>query len=459
MHAAVGKGDAAGHRIGAKRRGVEALRPIAARRVQAAGGLAVLDGGVEGGVLIDRRVEGPEGGQGRAAVDALEPGQQRLQRIGFDEVRIVEVVLGIQQIENLGVEELPGALPGLFQHRLAVLGIGVIAKIPAFVDEAPALRINHDAEKVADLAVMFALAVGDVQIAVFLHLPIHGRGVGAAVAAVPRGAELQRHAQAVAGIVRRAAHPRGNPVLAHEFAAQFPAGFEAAAGQNDRRGVQSLRRAIGRPRLHARDPLPLDQQFAGRAGVLDAAAQAFEGRPFGLEQADALVVRAQGQTAPEDKAALLFEGLARVDRLELDLVLGQPVQGGQRFSDQDFLFPAQGPAVVEIAQVVAKLRGRVAAEIGARQARIAGIEQQRQQILPALVGKAHGAGGVLGVAAGHGRRRFFDDLHPGAPFGGRDAGAQGGIARADHDNVDVVVADGLLSFTHACGSRLPRISV
>ena len=50
---------------------------------------------------------------------------------------------------DLGIEHLPGELPGLLQYFRAVFCVGVVAKVGALVHEAPTLPVHHDAERVA----------------------------------------------------------------------------------------------------------------------------------------------------------------------------------------------------------------------------------------------------------------------------------------------------------------------
>src|SRR3546814_15650598 len=59
---------------------------------------------------------------------------------------VPDPVLVPQQRRDFRVEYLPGELIGLGEDRAAVFGVGEVAHVRPFVDEAAAVRIDHDAE-------------------------------------------------------------------------------------------------------------------------------------------------------------------------------------------------------------------------------------------------------------------------------------------------------------------------
>ena len=257
-------------------------------------------------------------------LDAVELGDQAIERVGFDEMRIVELVLAVEEMIDLGVEDLPRQMVRLLQHGPAELGVGIVAEVLAFVDEPLALRVDHDAEEVADLAIVLPLEVGQVEIAVVRRMQVHGRGVTALVEPVALGAELERHLQALAGVVGRSTHFGLGPVLADEAGPQLGIGFEAAAAEDDGTGLQVLGLACRVLGPNTGDPSVLDDQVDGAAVVADLTAQPGEGLELRIDEPHTLVPGGKRQPAPEDVLAVLLERLPRIDRLELHFVRGKP---------------------------------------------------------------------------------------------------------------------------------------
>lgn len=159
--------------------------------------------------------------------------------------------------------------------------------------------------------------------------------------------------------------------------------------------------------------------------VFDLSAQREKALQFGVDETDAFIVGGERQAAPEHEPAVLLERLARIDRLEADVVGRQPREHVIALVDQDFLFPAQRSAGVEAQQVGAELLLRIGAEIGPREPRIIRVAEQGEQILVAVIGEAHGAGRVLGIAAGEVRQRLLGDEDAGTLFERGNASAKG----------------------------------
>src|ERR1700687_6195407 len=103
---------------------------------------------------------------------------------------------------HLLIEDLPGKLAWLFQHHTAVFGVGVVAEIRPFIDEAFAVRIDHDRERIG----VFLELIADREIAEFrrVHFPLHG--MAARPVAARRGANVERHANSVASVETAAAY-------------------------------------------------------------------------------------------------------------------------------------------------------------------------------------------------------------------------------------------------------------
>src|SRR5258708_12965821 len=85
---------------------------------------------------------------------------------------------------------------------MTVFGIGVVAEIVALVDEALALGVDHDAKRVG----MLLEIVADREIAEFRRVAVPADGVAARPVAIGHGADIERHADAVAGVEAGAAH-------------------------------------------------------------------------------------------------------------------------------------------------------------------------------------------------------------------------------------------------------------
>ncbi len=134
------------------------------------------------------------------------------------------------------VENLPGELARLLEDDAAVFGVGVVAEVGALVDEAPAVRIDHDAERIGVLLE----AVADREVAEFRRVEVPADRVAARPVAVRRGADVERHADAVAGVEARAAHLGELPAGPEIARAPFGVGFEAAARQDDGAGRDLL---------------------------------------------------------------------------------------------------------------------------------------------------------------------------------------------------------------------------
>ena len=262
-------------------------------------------------------------------------------------MRVVEVVLAVEQVIDLGVEDLPGQVLRLFHDGAAELGVGVVAEVLALVDEALPVRVHHDAQEVADLAVVLALEMRQIEVAEVRRVEVHRRGVAAAEEAVRAGPELQRHLQALPLVVRGAAHLGLVPTLTDVAAAQGGIGLEAAAGEDDRAGAKLSFPAGRVAGAHAPHRAVLDNKVGGRALEADLAADVTERLVLGLDEAIALVAGGERQATPEHEASLLLEGLARIDGLELDPVRGEPANGRVALVDQGALLPRQGTAVVE----------------------------------------------------------------------------------------------------------------
>ena len=165
----------------------------------------------------------------RLVVD-VELGDEVLQRVGRD--RLAGGVARLEQVDDLGVEDLVGLGAGFGEDGAAVLCIGEHGAVLPFVDEAAAPAVDHDAVGVAEaVASVGEFARGEVA-------PV-GRdrgGVAAAPLAPGHGADGHGHAQAVALIVRGAAHLGATDQWTDVLGAHLHVGLEAAAAEDNGSG-------------------------------------------------------------------------------------------------------------------------------------------------------------------------------------------------------------------------------
>ena len=147
------------------------------------------------------------------------------ERVRLDLGRAPQPYSVVQQVSHLRIEDLPREAARLLQHDAAVLRIGVVAEVRAFVDEALALGVDHDAERVAVLLEL----VADVRARRIAARSAPTHRMTAGPLAVRLRADVERHADAVAGVVARAAHFRHVPAGAEIARAPFAIRFETAA--------------------------------------------------------------------------------------------------------------------------------------------------------------------------------------------------------------------------------------
>src|SRR5881409_52855 len=271
-------------------------------------------------------------------------------------------------MEHLRIEDLPGELPGLLEDRAAVLRVGEAVEIGAFVDEAPAVGIDEDAEGIAVLLEL----VADVELAELGRVPVPATGVAARPVAEGAGADLEGHAEAVAGVEARAAHLGQLPARTEVARSPLGVGLEAAAGFDG----------------EAAEEFPSSPDLAGLAPV-----DRNEARPLATEPD-------HGVEAPRDE---------QLDESWISAVLGQAEE------------------VVEV------LRARVGAEVGAGDLLVGEIGDLPEVVDP-VKGEAHDAAGEPAVAARLRFRAALEDDHAGAVLARGQSGAERGVAGAHHDD-------------------------
>ena len=105
LQAAIGEGDPARHWVGLEGRRIDLLCPVRLGQLEPLRVLAVLPRWIEWHRLVHGGIEGLDGGtQPGLVLDAVEFVDQAIERVGFDEMRIVELVLAVEEVIDLGVE-------------------------------------------------------------------------------------------------------------------------------------------------------------------------------------------------------------------------------------------------------------------------------------------------------------------------------------------------------------------
>ncbi|MEZ5231690.1 MAG: hypothetical protein R2749_03140 [Acidimicrobiales bacterium] len=168
-----------------------------------------------------------------------------------------------------------------------------------------------------------------------------------------------------------------------------------------------------------------------------------------LDEAFAAAPGLHGEAAPEREAAVDLERLAAVAGLEADALLLHPDHGGEAVADQEVDEVGVGPVLGDAGHVVEVLLGAVGAEVDVGALVLGEIGHELDEVVDAVEHDAHGAGGVAGVAAALRRRCRLDHEHRGALLPGGEGGAGGGVAGADHDDVDGLERLGWLA-PHGC---------
>src|SRR6267378_329632 len=301
--------DAGRHREADVGRRVERLRPVRLGRLDAARPLAVLDRRVErarlhGGVEV---AHGPH-----EALDVdLELAREALERRVFGLRDLADTIFLAEQVYDLLIEDLTRRAPRLLDDLATILHVRVVAHVGALVDEALALDVDDDAdgirvllEVVADLAV--AVPRGVV-------VPLHG--VTAAPVAPRLRADVERHADAVAGVVRGAAHAGEVPVGPEVARAHLHVGLEAPGGEDDGVRLDRLAAAVRGPDLHAGDDTARVGEQPVRLGLeADVDALLLRRLVVHVDQAGPAADRLQHEVAEERELAAHLEGLAAEHR-------------------------------------------------------------------------------------------------------------------------------------------------
>src|SRR6266478_2178629 len=105
-------------------------------------------------------------------------------------------------MRHLAIEHLPRELSRLFENRAPILGVGIVAKVRALVDEAAAAPIHHDPKWITVLL----KAVADAQVSELRRISIPAHGVAAGPVPARHRADFERHPDSVASVEAAAAN-------------------------------------------------------------------------------------------------------------------------------------------------------------------------------------------------------------------------------------------------------------
>ncbi len=207
LKAAEREGDAGGHVVSVKRRGVERVGPVGLVDGEAVGPAAVEDIGIERHLVAARGVEIPQGAQEARRINAGELAGECFQRAGLGLGDPADAVLAAQQAAHLGVEHLPGEHTRQSDDLATVFGVGVAVEIGAFVDVAFALGVDQDTERI--IVLLELVADGEVPIGRRVNVPRHRMAAGP-VTVGPRP-DAHRKVETRAHVEACAAHFREFP--------------------------------------------------------------------------------------------------------------------------------------------------------------------------------------------------------------------------------------------------------
>ena len=238
--------------------------------------------------------------------------------VGLDLGHLLDAVLVAQAVHGLLVEDLRGPALRLAHDGLAELDVGEVAVVLALVDEPLAVEVDHDAEGIGVLLEV----VEHPAVAERRRGDVPGDRVAARPVAERDGADVERHADAVAGVVAGAAHAGEVPALAEIAHAHLGVGLEAAAGEHHRLGGDVLVAGLAADG-DAGDAAVAVLQQLGRAGaVADLDADLAAALEQELDEAGAAADGLDGDAAVEVVLALDLEGLAAVHGDEAHAVAG-----------------------------------------------------------------------------------------------------------------------------------------
>ena len=239
--------------------------------------------------------------------------------------------------------------------------------------------------------------VADREVAEFRRVAIPADRMAARPVAGRHRADVQRHADAVAGVEARAADLGEIPAGPEIARAHLGIGLKAAGRQHHAFGPH-LDGAAVMLHPHALDAVVIRDQRQ-RAGVIgDRDAVRLGDAGMRLDQAGSAAPGLDREAAPELEAAVDLEGLAAVDRDEADALLLHPAHGVAAARHQQLAQIRVGAIFGDAAHVVEELVLRVGAEVRVGDLLLGEVGHQRLEIVDAVIDAAERARREAAVA-------------------------------------------------------------
>src|SRR5262249_9829961 len=239
-------------------------------------------------------------------------------------------------------------------------------------------------------------------------------------------ANLDEHAQDLAGIVLAAAHLHHVGCAGEIARAHFGAGLEAARARDHRLGLEivaPVRRAHG----HALDAAQIAQHGADGRLKADLDAELFGDTPPLRELPNAAARHVDRDAALE--VALAVDLGVLLERLPGDADLALPVHRGIRFLDQRVGKLAVHAPLRHALEVREEIVGAVGWNRHGRKQRVVDIRHELPDFARARVHETKAGAGIARVAAVFRLRRLLQhDDAPGAPLARRNRGLEGRAA-------------------------------
>ena len=281
---------------------------------------------------------------------------------------------------------------------------------------------------------MLLEAVAHSKIAEFGRVPVPGDRVAAGPVAGRHGADIKRHANAVALV--EAGPTRLGKVPAGAEIARPPRGIglEAAAGEHDSPRTD-FDRALLDPCAHAPHAGVVGKKGMPWRSVVDGDARLRSGPVERLDEARPAAPGFDRKPAPEAKVAVLpLERLAAVARLKAHALLAHPEQGAVAAGDELLHEVRVGAVLGKPCHVVVIVGLGVGAEIGLGQLALGEVGHQRAERVGPAKNHSHGACGICAVAAALFLRRGLQQPHARPGLRRRKRCRERGVAAAhDHD--------------------------
>ena len=265
-------------------------------------------------------------------IDVLKFGRQLFQCLRRNFRDLLDAILVAQQVQYLLVENLPGKLPRLGENDATILRVGIVSEIGAFIYEAFAIGIDHDAERVA----VFLEIIANRQIAESRRITLPSDSVAARPITRRLRAGVERHANAVTGVEACTAHLGEIPTWTKIARTPLRVGLKAPGSQDDGLRLHSLCLAT-MAHADAGDAAAviLFQRHSARL-VGDRNAILARRRRERIDQTRTASPSFDCQPAPELEPAIDLERLSTIDRLETHAFSTHPTHRFAAAPDQNF---------------------------------------------------------------------------------------------------------------------------